>query len=410
MVCKKCGSIMPDDSKYCSKCGRKITPKLSFGIMLIFLLLCIFGSIIALLGLLIALALPIDGFIFVAIGIAFIICGIFYRKSAKKKIANDNSADTSPSYNKSNESTTYTIYRPSKFLYNQITPDYICKLTEPNTFVAFDLETTGLNQSCDEIIQIGAIKYENGIEIERFMSYVKPTISIPPQASRVNNIYDATVSDAPDIVPVLKKFIEFIGDYTLIAHNASFDMKFLQTHLSYNNLGTVENNVIDTLEIARRYLTLPNYKLPTIKEYYNIDVTMHEAVADCLVCSTLYLDYLDYIMPKYDEITDDIFKCFLVGYPDEIENMHCDLDKVCRLVGGRCYKTKAKSASYAIIISKSYQVSPTVKRYRDDGYKVANVEEALEYMSKRLEEINETSEDTDDAEESITQAKIKLSR
>lgn len=268
--------------------------------------------------------------------------------------------------------------------YESVSREGVLMLDSPNTFVAVDVETTGLNPRSDEIIQIGAIKYENGVECDRFMSYVKPTVPISPKASKVNNICDDTVADAPDISTALKGFIDFVGDNILIAHNAPFDMKFLQTSLNRCGMDTLNNIVFDTLDAAKFFLTLDNYKLETISKHYGMDVTPHEAVSDCSVCARLYLDFLDNITPKYDDITDEIYHCFLVGHSDEKEAVREEIDNICKSNGGRCYKTKAKSAKYAIIVSKCYEVSYTVGGYRNDGYKVTNLENAMGYMNKSM--------------------------
>lgn len=251
----------------------------------------------------------------------------------------------------------------------------------PYSFVAFDLETTGFSPDKDEIIQIGAIKYDNGTETSRFVSYCKPTCSIPVQAARIHHIYNSTVADAPSIQELLPQFVEFIGDYTLIAHNAPFDMKFIQTFLYDNKMAVIVNEVIDTLTISRNYLDLPNHKLPTIKDHYHLNLPSHEALSDCIVCSTLYLDYLDYINPKYDDVTDDICKCFIDDVGERIPvEMRKILEKACITKKGRCYKSPAKSAKYAIIANDLNNNGHRVTHWHNKGYKVATIEQLTKYL------------------------------
>lgn len=278
--------------------------------------------------------------------------------------------------------------------YESVSREGVLMLDSPNTFVAVDVETTGLSPRSDEIIQIGAIKYENGVECDRFMSYVKPTVSISPQASKVNNIYDDTVADAPDIKTVLKEFINFVGDNTLIAHNAPFDMKFLQTSLNRCGMDTLKNVVFDTLDAAKFFLTLDNYKLETISKHYGMDVTHHEAVSDCSVCARLYLDFLDNITPEFDEPTDDLFFCALddIGYfccekgwstnygKYYKKDIREEIAQVCEERRGRCYKSKAKSAKYVIILCNLYQTKDRVQKWRNMGYKVVSLDTALKYL------------------------------
>lgn len=252
----------------------------------------------------------------------------------------------------------------------------------PNDFIVVDLETTGLDVEYDEIIQIAAIKFKEGKEDSRFMLFVKPTIHIPAEASRVNQIYDSDVQNAPVINVALQHFTEFVGDSTLIAHNASFDMKFLQTFLTQCGMKTLENPVIDTLSLARTFLDLPNYKLTTVKDYYKISVRSHEALSDCLVCSKIYLDYLVYMNPEYDEITDKIYKCFIDDSFEPItDTLRNIIEKVCSEHGGRCYKTAAKSANYAIISCEDNQNGKRVKQWHDKGFKVTTIEQAAKFWN-----------------------------
>lgn len=161
--------------------------------------------------------------------------------------------------------------------------------TAPNDYVVFDLETTGLNPNIDKIIEIGAIKYIDGVEKERYHSYVNPDCHIPKKASDINHIYDKMVKKSPQIREVLPTFIDFVGNLTLIAHNSDFDMSFIQINAHYKLGKKLDNDVIDTLALAREYLSnLPNKKLETIKEYFKITVDSHNAIDDCIVTAHLY--------------------------------------------------------------------------------------------------------------------------
>ena len=169
----------------------------------------------------------------------------------------------------------------------------ICKYSKingaPNDYVVFDLETTGLDNSNDAILEIGAIKYANGVEVDRFHTYVNPERSIPRSASEINHITAAKVRKAPTIRYALNDFINFIGDLTLIAYNSDFDMGFIQMKCTYKLGKKVENNVIDALPLAQNYLSkLPNKKLETVKKYFNLDVGSHNAIDDCIVTNHLY--------------------------------------------------------------------------------------------------------------------------
>ena len=103
--------------------------------------------------------------------------------------------------------------------------------TLDDVYVVFDLETTGFSPIKDKIIEIGAVKVENGKITERFSTFVNPKIPIPFRITQLTSITDQMVMDAPDIETVLPQFLEFIGDAVLVAHNASFDVGIYRTEL-----------------------------------------------------------------------------------------------------------------------------------------------------------------------------------
>lgn len=171
------------------------------------------------------------------------------------------------------------------------TRSYIYKKANyiPNEYVVFDFETTGLDAQSDKIIQIGAIKYRNHVEVDRFISLVNPKVNIPPKITQITGISNSDIKNAPTINVILPRFYEFIDDSVLIAHNASFDMKFLINNLNNCNLKYKNNLVIDTLSLARKYIKdVENHKLETLKKYLHLNVKSHDALADCISCATLF--------------------------------------------------------------------------------------------------------------------------
>lgn len=158
-------------------------------------------------------------------------------------------------------------------------------------FIAVDTETTGLNSLNDKIIEISALRYKDGVIIDKFSTLIDPEISIPPYITEINNIDDSMVFNKPKINEVLPKFMDFIGDLPLVAHNARFDIRFLNINLVSLNM-KIKNEIIDTLNISQAiYPDLVNHKLVTIKEYFNLDLQSHRALDDCIVCAKIYLDY-----------------------------------------------------------------------------------------------------------------------
>lgn len=97
-------------------------------------------------------------------------------------------------------------------------------------YVVFDIETTGFIPSLDKIIEIGAVKVENGQIVDRFSTFVNPKVPIPFRIEKLTGINDNMVIHAPEIEEVLPKFLEFCEGAIMVAHNADFDMSFISAN------------------------------------------------------------------------------------------------------------------------------------------------------------------------------------
>jgi DNA polymerase-3 subunit epsilon len=161
-------------------------------------------------------------------------------------------------------------------------------------FVAFDLETTGIVSAVDQIIEIGAVKF-NGNEVESiFSTLIEPTKPIPPAATAVNGITNDMVQGKPKIEQILQSFTEFCDSLPLVAHNASFDSQFLiNDYKKYDQQGP-RGTIIDTLSISRKVFPgLPNYKLGTLVNLLKIESSQfHRAEADATYCGNLFVELL----------------------------------------------------------------------------------------------------------------------
>lgn len=151
-------------------------------------------------------------------------------------------------------------------------------------YVLFDLETTGISCNTDEVIEISALKVRNGRIADEFSELVNPGMPIPYVASRVNNITDRMVKDAPHFNEVLEQFVDFAGDDVLVGHNiCTFDMKFIYRDCERYFGKTISNDYIDTLRLAK--VIFPDWKhrrLSDLAEYYGISTDgAHRALADC---------------------------------------------------------------------------------------------------------------------------------
>ncbi|MGM0499379.1 MAG: PolC-type DNA polymerase III [Bacillota bacterium] len=148
-------------------------------------------------------------------------------------------------------------------------------------FIVFDLETTGLNPSQHEIIEIGAVKFKAGEKIDEFKSFINPGVKIPVKITDITGINDRMVKDAPGLEKVINDFIEFAGDGVLVAHNADFDYGFIRTALEKLKIKRDDYTVLDTLGLARALVKdSKNYKLNTLAKYFDVDLENHHRALD----------------------------------------------------------------------------------------------------------------------------------
>ena len=162
-------------------------------------------------------------------------------------------------------------------------------------FIAFDLETTGTVAGVDAIVEIGAVKFNQGMPEATFSTLVDPKRHIPEDASRVNGITDDMVVGKPLIQDLLGPFAEFCGDDPLVAHNAPFDAQFLVADIKKYEVPAPKGIVLDTLPISRKVFPgLANYKLGTLIQHLNIPAgQFHRAEEDASYCGNLFLHILN---------------------------------------------------------------------------------------------------------------------
>lgn len=157
-------------------------------------------------------------------------------------------------------------------------------------FTVFDLETTGLSSQTERITEIGAVKIKNGEVVERFSEFVNPGKLLSPEISNLTGITNEMLADKPDETDVVPRFMKFVGDSVMVAHNASFDMSFI--FAACERLGIpVNNSYLDTLDLARRlYPELKNHKLDTLaKETHVVLEGHHRAVNDAEALYGIFL-------------------------------------------------------------------------------------------------------------------------
>ena len=191
-----------------------------------------------------------------------------------------------------------------------------------DTYVVFDLETTGFSAEVDRIIEIGAVKVCNGEIVDRFSTFVNPEIPIPFRIETLTHINDQMVMNAPKIEEVLPKFLEFCEDAVMVAHNAEFDTSFIINKAEKIGIN-VDTTIIDTVLLAQFLMpNLHNYKLDTLTKHLNVVLeSHHRAVDDAAATADIFVKMIKML---YDRDIPDVDKLNEEGKMDEnaIKKLH----------------------------------------------------------------------------------------
>jgi len=171
-----------------------------------------------------------------------------------------------------------------------------------NSIVVLDFETTGLSpDQGDRAIEIGAVKLENGIITDRFQALMNPGRRINSFIEGYTGINNRMLAVAPSCAKVMTDFHDFIGDSNLLAHNASFDSRFLDAEFSRLGQQVLGEFTCSLLLSRRIYQDAPNHKLGTLINYKNIavDGSFHRALFDAEMTAELWLVMLDDLSERY---------------------------------------------------------------------------------------------------------------
>lgn len=163
-----------------------------------------------------------------------------------------------------------------------------------DAFVVFDIETTGFSPVTNRIIEIGAVKVENGQIMDRFSTFVNPEVPIPFEIEKLTSINDSMVMDAETIETVLPKFLKFVGDAVLVAHNANFDVSFIKENAKRQQIA-VNFTYVDTVGIARMLLTgQAKYTLDAVAKTLKISLENHHRAVDDAECTAeIFLKFIE---------------------------------------------------------------------------------------------------------------------
>ena len=174
--------------------------------------------------------------------------------------------------------------------------------THQETIIVFDFETSGISPDCgDRAIEIGAVKLRGGQILDRFQSLMNPGIRINTFIENYTGITNQMVQGAPKADEVMHDFAGFIGDTPLIAHNASFDRRFLKAEFERIGQSCDQDFGCSMLTARRIYPDAPNHKLETLVRYKNLhtDGTFHRALADAEMTAHLWLAMTDDLRTYY---------------------------------------------------------------------------------------------------------------
>ena len=223
-----------------------------------------------------------------------------------------------------------------------------------DSYVVFDIETTGFNSVNDRIIEIGAVRVVEGEIKETFSEFVNPERPIPYKITQLTTITDDMVKDAGTIEEILPQFLKFCEGSVLVAHNAGFDTGFIRENAKRLNL-PYDHTVVDTLGLARCLMGhLGKFTLDNICKHLNIILeTHHRAVDDATATGKIFVEFIS--MLKEKDITD-------LDQVNEFANDNVDLIKKGRMYHGiilvknntgRVNLNRLVSESYSGDLSKS---------------------------------------------------------
>jgi len=173
------------------------------------------------------------------------------------------------------------------------------------TFCIVDIETNGPNVSKGQIIEIGAIKFKNNKIIEKYQSLVNVT-QISPFIQEITGITPEMTHNAPNLKTVLEEFKIFLEDDIFVAHNISFDYKFISDSFKKYDLGELYNRKLCTIDLSKKIIDIERYGLKYLAQELNIDIEEHHRALNDAYVATVILEYCLNRLPKTIKNTEEL--------------------------------------------------------------------------------------------------------
>lgn len=176
-------------------------------------------------------------------------------------------------------------------------------------YVVFDIETTGLSPRYNKIIEIGAVKIKNGKIQDTFSEFINPEVPIPYTITKLTSITDQMVMEAPTIDEILPKFMEYVGDAILVAHNASFDTGFIKEFCKQLDI-PFDSTIMDTMTLAHVLIPeLGKYTLDRLCKQFNVSLEHHHrACDDAAATAEIFLKMLKMVHDKGVDTVNELNK------------------------------------------------------------------------------------------------------
>lgn len=283
---------------------------------------------------------------------------------------------------------------------------------EDTTFVVYDTETTGFNAaSGDQMIEIGAVKIKNGVIIDRFDELINPQRHIPDKITELTLITDEMVKDAGTEEEVTKRFLEWTGNLPMVAHNAKFDISFIESAMRKYNLGEFTNTVIDTLELSRALdQGYARHSLSALVKRYNVpfdEESHHRADYDAEGTALVFYKMCQKLIGQnYEKISDlerliskeDIYKFGRTYHFNAIALNRTGLKNLFKIISlanttylyktPRILRSKLNELREGLLIGSGCYESEVFKEARSkDGEELTNIINFYDYVEVQPPEV-----------------------